>query len=164
MTKNNLSFLFQIVSRHQYLVKPRQTAGPGRYPANNNLDSPNAENNNGVLSEQCRLDYPELDEGLVMSAAELDTVLDQFDKVRPAGTFSLVTDGQLPLRQALFTEASRKGLQLRDYYHAFHDLRKEFSAKHPDCQVACLEDMLKCESASGFSHWSDAIRDIFIQN
>ncbi|XP_016996608.2 RNA-binding protein fusilli isoform X4 [Drosophila takahashii] len=39
---------------------------------------------------------------------------------------TLVTDGQLPLRQCLHREASAKDVELPVYYNRFSDLRKEF--------------------------------------
>lgn len=39
---------------------------------------------------------------------------------------SLITDGQLHLRQVLHPKAVAKGLELPYFYHSFFDLRKEF--------------------------------------
>ena len=75
-------------------------------------------------------------------------VLRQFDqeakaKGLEAHNCCLVTDGQLPVRQCLFPEATRKGITLPSYYYRFHDLRKEFAAAHPEASVSSIEDMLK---------------------
>ena len=62
--------------------------------------------------------------------------------------FSLqVTDGQLHIRQVLFPEAQRKNLMpLPSYFYRFHDLRKEFTAAHPNSSVSSIEDMLNCKT------------------
>ena len=75
-------------------------------------------------------------------------MLRQFDqeakaKGLEAHNCCLVTDGQLPVRQCLFPEATRKGITLSPYYYRFHDLRKEFAAAHPEASVSSIEDMLK---------------------
>ena len=83
------------------------------------------------MSEECRNDYG-LAEADIKAAAPLEVVLRQFDqeakaKGLEAQTCCLVTDGQLPVRQVLFPEATRKGITVPPYYYRFHDLRKEFS-------------------------------------
>ncbi len=117
-----------------------------------------ADINENVLSESCRVDLG-LQESQILAAPGLAQVLADFDREvsavvgsgatssnRRRRTFTLVTDGQLHLRQALFPETQRKGLTLPDYYFYFHDLRKEFVAMYPGCgAVAGVQDMLKCK-------------------
>ena len=102
--------------------------------------------NENLLSEQCRVDYG-LTETDIKAAAPLEVVLRQFDqeakaKGLEAQTCCLVVDGQLPIRQCLFPEATRKGITMPPYYYRFHDLRKEFAAAHPEASVSSIEDML----------------------
>lgn len=87
------------------------------------------------------------------SANFLGDVLHQFDndvatKILGGGdNFTLITDGQLHLRQCLFPEAQRKGLlPLPSYYYSFHDLRKEFAAAHTNSTAATVQEILNCES------------------
>ena len=47
------------------------------------------------------------------------------------GSLTLVTEGQLQLRQSLYPESIRKAITLPAYYQRFHDLRKEFAAFCP---------------------------------
>ena len=122
--------LFQVIGRYGYNVRPSTS-----------------DINENLLSEQCRTDYG-LTEADIKAAAPLDVVLRQFDqeakaKGLEAHNCCLVTDGQLPVRQCLFPEATRKGITLPPYYYRFHDLRKEFAAAHPEASVSSIEDMLK---------------------
>ncbi len=87
------------------------------------------------------------------SANFLGDVLHQFDsevaaKIFAGGdSFTLITDGQLHLRQCLFPEAQRKGLlPLPNYYYSFHDLRKEFAAAHTNSTASTVQEILNCKS------------------
>lgn len=89
----------------------------------------------------------EVNENNVLMA--LTEVIDDFDRELsisgiPPESFTLLTDGQLHIRQALMPEAQRKGVKLPKYYFAFHDLRKEFAAKYPSAlKLESVDDMLK---------------------
>eukprot|EP00095_Tigriopus_kingsejongensis_P008653 maker-scaffold537_size144400-snap-gene-0.21 protein:Tk08653 transcript:maker-scaffold537_size144400-snap-gene-0.21-mRNA-1 annotation:"rna-binding protein fusilli isoform x2" len=118
----------KVVSHHNYQVKPHQ-----------------ADVNENFLSEECRNDY-QISEEAIKSAQNLRQILEEFDRVAQDSlnaSFTLVTDGQFHIRQALFPEAYRKNIPIPEYYHRFHDLRKEFSAKFPDSSVGAVDDMLK---------------------
>ena len=72
-------------------------------------------------------------------------MIGQFDRVARddlGSDLTLVTDGQLHLRQSLYPEAVRKNITLPSYYQRFHDLRKEFAAAVPGHQPppACRVD------------------------
>ena len=130
-------FKFQVIGRYGYHVKP--SIAPGSRCASSDI-------NENLLSEECRNDYG-LAEADIKAAAPLEVVLRQFDqeakaKGLEAQTCCLVTDGQLPVRQVLFPEATRKGITVPPYYYRFHDLRKEFSAAHPEATASSIEDML----------------------
>ena len=74
----------------------------------------------------------------VRTAPPLASVIGQFDRVTRdelGSNLTLVTDGQLHLRQSLYPEAIRKNITLPSYYQRFHDLRKEFAAAVPGHQV-----------------------------
>lgn len=61
--------------------------------------------------------------------------------------FSLVTDGQLPLRQSLHPEACAKDITLPSYYNRFHDLRKDFRAFYnasPEEELNSISDLINC--------------------
>ena len=95
--------------------------------------------------DQIRNDY-ELTDEVLKSAATLEAVIDQFetDVARKSlnYNFTLVTDGQLHIRQCLFPEAQRKNIKLPSYYYTFHDLRKEYMAATPNSTVLSIKDML----------------------
>ena len=79
------------------------------------------------------------------TAPPLGSVIGQFDRVARdelGSNLTLVTDGQLHLRQSLYPEAIRKNITLPSYYQRFHDLRKEFAAAVPGHQIppACRVD------------------------
>ena len=70
----------------------------------------------------------------VKSAPPIESVIHQFDSLAHdelGGDLTLVTDGQLHLRQCLYPEATRKNITLPSYYQRFHDLRKEFQSCVP---------------------------------
>ena len=48
-----------------------------------------------------------------------------------------MTDGQLHVRQCLFPEAQRSGVDLPSYYYHFHDLRKEVASIAPEARQVC---------------------------
>lgn len=98
--------------------------------------------NENLLSEQVRTDYG-LTEDNVKGAPDLRRVLSNLETSIPNADVTLVTDGQLPLRQILLPEAQRKGIRLSDLYYRFHDLRKEFAAGFPEhSSASSVEDML----------------------
>ncbi|XP_059089267.1 epithelial splicing regulatory protein 1-like isoform X2 [Tigriopus californicus] len=122
----------------------------------------NADLNENVLSEECRNDY-QISEESIQTASNLSQVLEEFHKVAQeslGGSFTLVTDGQFHIRQALFPEAYRKEISLQEYYHHFHDLRKEFIAKYPDSSVTNVDDMLKYLGLESDSSPSLALKDV----
>ena len=107
--------LFQIVGVHKYPVSP---AG--------------SDINENILSEEVTSEFG-IHEADIKGAPPLSSVIRQFDilarDVLGGGdNFTLVTDGQLHLRQCLYPEAVRKNISLPHYYQRFHDLRKEFSS------------------------------------
>ena len=129
------------------------SASPGATPS---ATSDETENNNTsssspstgptyVTFDQIRNDY-ELTEDVLKNASSLEAVIDRFetDVARKFlnYSFTLVTDGQLHLRQCLFPEAQRKNIRLPNYYYNFHDLRKEFMAARPNSSVMTIKDML----------------------
>ena len=95
--------------------------------------------------DQIRDSY-QLTEDVLKNASSLEAVIDRFetDVARKSlnYSFTLVTDGQLHIRQCLFPEAQRKNIRLPTYYYQFHDLRKEYMAANPNTSVASLRDML----------------------
>ena len=88
--------------------------------------------NENTLSEEVTTEFG-IGEADIKGAPPLSSVIRQFDilarDVLGGGdNFTLVTDGQLHLRQCLYPEAVRKNISLPHYYQRFHDLRKEFSS------------------------------------
>ena len=59
--------------------------------------------------------------------------------------FSLITDGQLHLRQVLHPEAIKKSILLPAYFYKFYDLRKEFRKCYRNNDMRTVEDMLSCK-------------------
>ena len=103
----------QVVGLHQFPVRP---AG--------------ADINANILSEEAAGEFG-LCEEEVRAAPPLAAAIRQFDSVAVdhlGSNLTLVTDGQLHLRQCLFPETTRKNISLPAYYHRFHDLRKEFQS------------------------------------
>ena len=81
-------------------------------------------------------------------------MIGQFDRVacdELGSNLTLVTDGQLHLRQSLYPEAIRKNITLPSYYQRFHDLRKEFAAAVPGHQPppACKVDSEEDQGVEG---------------
>ncbi|XP_075227568.1 epithelial splicing regulatory protein fusilli [Lycorma delicatula] len=125
----------KVVGVQQYIVKPTV-----------------ADVNENVLSEQL-MQESALTEELVKNAGQpLETAIQQFDQyVRSlqldpnSPLFSLVTDGQLPLRQSLHPEACAKDITLPSYYNRFHDLRKDFRAFYnasPEEELNSITDLI----------------------
>ena len=107
--------------------------------------------NENILSEEVTTEYG-ISEADIKGAPSLASVIRQFDilarDVLGGGdNFTLVTDGQLHLRQCLYPECVRKNVSLPAYYHRFHDLRKEFSTLVTDppdiSENVSVEEMLK---------------------
>ena len=87
----------QIVGVHQFPVKPS-----------------GADINENFLSEEATQEFG-VKEGEVRTAPPLSAVLGQFDSIAMGelgGGITLVTDGQLHLRQSLYPEAIRKNITL----------------------------------------------------
>jgi epithelial splicing regulatory protein 1/2 len=106
----------QIVGVHQFPIKPS-----------------GADVNENVVSEEAAAECG-LSREMVRAAPPLAAAIGQFDRVAReelGGSVTLVTDGQLPLRQSLYPEAVRKNITLPSYYQRFHDLRKELAALVP---------------------------------
>ena len=104
--------------------------------------------------DQIRKDF-QLTEDALKNASSLEAVMERFDadvaRKSLNYSFTLVTDGQLHIRQLLLPEAQRKNIKLPSYYYQFHDLQKEYAAAKPNSGGACsLEDMLK-----GRFHWTE---------
>ncbi|XP_075530023.1 epithelial splicing regulatory protein fusilli isoform X3 [Dermacentor variabilis] len=120
----------KVVAVQQNLVKPRS-----------------CDVNENVISESCRTEYG-ISEEQLKNAVPLEQVIDQFSQwararleAEAGGQFYFVTDGQLPLRQALHPEAVRHGILLPDTFYHFFDLRKEFQAFYGKA-VDSVQDML----------------------
>lgn len=109
------SYVNKIIGTKYYLVKPNS-----------------ADINENVLSEEIPVESS-LSEDLVKNGIPLHSALSQFNEyalslqihTKPSD-FQLITDGQLPIRQTLHPEVSKKNLDLPVYYNHFHDLRKHF--------------------------------------
>lgn len=86
--------------------------------------------NENILSEEVRQEY-QISDQEIKCAGSLRNVINDLDRSwreEIGGPFTILTDGQLHLRQCLFPEAFRKNISLPNYYHRFHDLRKEFQS------------------------------------
>jgi len=106
----------KIVGVHQFPVRPS-----------------GADINENILSEEVTTEFG-ISEHDVKSAPPIESVIHQFDSLAHdelGGDLTLVTDGQLHLRQCLYPEATRKNITLPSYYQRFHDLRKEFQSCVP---------------------------------
>ena len=134
--------MFQIVGIHKYAVSPSVS-----------------DINENLLSEEVTTEFG-IKEADIKGAPPLSSVIRQFDILARdvlggEDNFTLVTDGQLHLRQCLYPEASRKNIVLPAYYQRFHDLRKEVSSYVTSLDDSsaisdsggqypqCIEDMLK---------------------
>ncbi|XP_066954813.1 epithelial splicing regulatory protein 1 isoform X1 [Macrobrachium rosenbergii] len=120
----------KVVTEQQYIVQP-----------------PSGDINENVLGEQCREDYG-LTEEQVKNGQPFETVIDSFDailnKITDGATdrVSLVTDGQLHLRQVIHPKALAKNLSLPDYYNSFYDIRKEFRSFYHSEEMSSISDMM----------------------
>ena len=125
--------MFQIIGLHKFPVSP------SGWDINEN-----------ILSEEVTTEYG-ITEKDVAGAPGLSSAIRQFDSlardVMAGGeNLTLLTDGQLHLRQCLWPEVTRKNLSLPPYFSRFHDLRKEFQSLQPTDPAGehlTVEDMLK---------------------
>jgi len=141
----------KIVGVHQFPVRPT-----------------GADINENILSEEVTTEFG-ISEHDVKSAPPLQSVIHQFDSLAQdelGGDLTLVTDGQLHLRQCLYPEATRKNITLPSYYQRFHDLRKEFQSCVPspvantvDAGGGSVEEML-----TAFNLPCDTAQDKSLQN
>jgi len=90
-----------------------------------------ADVNENFLPDEVRTEFG-LSDYDIKCAGSLRNVIEELDRALrvevPGGAFTIITDGQLHLRQALYPEAYRKNITLPAYYQRFHDLRKEFKS------------------------------------
>ena len=108
--------------------------------------------NENILSEEVSTEFG-ITENDVKGAPPLSAVIRQFDSLARdvlsgPENLTLVTDGQLHLRQCLWPEVTRKNLSLPPYFSRFHDLRKEFQSQLPTSdggagESLTVEEMLK---------------------
>ena len=130
---NLTALIFQIIGLHKFPVSP------SGWDINEN-----------ILSEEVTTEYG-ITEKDVAGAPGLSSAIRQFDSlardVMAGGeNLTLLTDGQLHLRQCLWPEVTRKNLSLPPYFSRFHDLRKEFQSLQPTDPAGehlTVEDMLK---------------------
>uniref|UniRef100_A0A0K2U021 RRM domain-containing protein n=1 Tax=Lepeophtheirus salmonis TaxID=72036 RepID=A0A0K2U021_LEPSM len=118
----------EALSLHQYFVKP------------DGIDT-----NENLLSDIINNCYSSISHEKVIEGNILKDAIHKFDKEvasKLEGKFTLLTDGQLPIRQCIFPEAWRKNIILPEYMYRFHDLRKEFSSMYPNVIVNSIEDMI----------------------
>ena len=104
------------------------------------------------MSEEVSTEFG-ITENDVKGAPPLSAVIRQFDSLARdvlsgPENLTLVTDGQLHLRQCLWPEVTRKNLSLPPYFSRFHDLRKEFQSQLPTSdggagESLTVEEMLK---------------------
>jgi len=141
----------KVVGVHQFPVRPSRAA----------------DINENILSEEVTSEFG-ISEHDVKSAPPLESVIRQFDSLAQdelCGDLTLVTDGQLHLRQCLYPESTRKNISLPSYYQRFHDLRKEFQSCVPspvantvDAGGGGIEEML-----TAFNLPSDTAQDKSLQ-
>lgn len=107
--------------------------------------------NENILSEEVSTEFG-ITENDVKGAPPLSSVIRQFDSLARSvlsggDNITLVTDGQLHLRQCLWPEVTRKNISLPPYFSRFHDLRKEFQSivptSDPGGESHSVEEMLK---------------------
>lgn len=151
--------IFSLPSSESSVVSMATTSSPGGTPSNTTTDENENNSKNSISSssnistsgplqltfDQIRNDY-QLTDDVLRNASSLEAVIDRFDTDIARKSlnfdFTLVTDGQLHIRQCLFPEAQRKNIRLPSYYYNFHDLRKEFMAARPNSSVITVKDML----------------------
>jgi len=119
-----------------------------------------ADINENILSEECKLDFKLSDEQ-VRSAKPLEVAIEQIDEIvrenaNGGEDFTLVVDGQLPLRQCLHPEACAKEINLPAYYNSFFDLRKEFANRY-DLKLEEISEMLGHLELNGVGEPSDSL-------
>ncbi|CAL4120212.1 unnamed protein product, partial [Meganyctiphanes norvegica] len=128
----------KVLTEQQYIVRPG-----GQSDLNEN-----------VLGEQCREDYG-LTEEQVKDGQPLENVIDSFNAILTkicggdTSRVSLVTQGQLHLRQVVHPKALANNMNLPDYYNSFYDLNKEFQTFYHSDDVATLNDMLNYLTITG---------------
>lgn len=130
----------KVVAVHYNPVKPRSTSA--------DTISNTSEASNSTLKTARNL--AGLSEEQVKNAKPLETVIDELDqfvktKLTNGSQFTLITDGQLHLRQVIHPETCKKSIPLADYWYSFHDLRKEFCKFYhkPASEVQSVQDMIK---------------------
>ncbi|KAL1115060.1 hypothetical protein AAG570_007091, partial [Ranatra chinensis] len=101
-------FVLQVLGVQEYVVRP---SGGGDVNAN-------------ILSEQALAETTLTEAAVKTSGLPLDRALHQFESylrtVQISGcNLTLVTDGQLPLRQALHPECCRKDIELPPQYFRY---------------------------------------------
>ncbi|CAG7819134.1 unnamed protein product [Allacma fusca] len=132
----------QVVCTSPFVVQPRT-----------------ADINENLLSEECKIDF-KLSDDQVRTAIPLETAIEQLDEIvrQNAGDeeFTLVVDGQLPLRQCLHPEACAKEISLPAYYNSFFDLKKEF-AKRYEVRLEEINEMLEHLGLNPSDEPSDSI-------
>lgn len=123
----------KVIAVHYNPVKPRNSD-----INDNNVTLKSARNLAGISEEQ------------VKNAKPLETVIEEMDqfvktKLNNGATFTLITDGQLHLRQVIHPEACKKSISLADYWYSFYDLRKEFCKFYQKStrDVQSVQDMIK---------------------
>ena len=103
------------------------------------------------MSESSRSKFGLTDE-VVKSSPSLDVVLEEFnlycrEKLNSdsgRGSFQLITDGQLHLRQVLHPEACRKSISLPSFFSSFYDLRKEFTKFYVSSSSSSQQQQSSC--------------------
>ncbi|PAA73470.1 hypothetical protein BOX15_Mlig034309g1 [Macrostomum lignano] len=137
----------KIIAVEQHLVKPQ--VNPGQTGSDNS-----EEDGLATISEECRSETG-LSADSFHSASYLESVLEEMDKflrnkgIHPESggkTFTLVLEGQHPMRLVFHPETCSKKISLEQfpYFYSFFDLRKEFLKgrnSEPDTIVS-LKDML----------------------
>ncbi|CAB4061282.1 ESRP1_2 [Lepeophtheirus salmonis] len=130
-----------------YLFRPTGTVSGSRpYPLHQYFVKPDGiDTNENLLSDIINNCYSSISHEKVIEGNILKDAIHKFDKEvasKLEGKFTLLTDGQLPIRQCIFPEAWRKNIILPEYMYRFHDLRKEFSSMYPNVIVNSIEDMI----------------------
>ncbi|PAA76502.1 hypothetical protein BOX15_Mlig020669g1 [Macrostomum lignano] len=137
----------KIIAVEQHLVKPQ--VNPGQTGSDSS-----EEDGLATISEECRSETG-LSADSFHSASYLESVLEEMDKflrnkgIHPESggkTFTLVLEGQHPMRLVFHPETCSKKISLEQfpYFYSFFDLRKEFLKgrnSEPDTIVS-LKDML----------------------
>lgn len=123
----------KVLTEQQYIVRPS-----------------GSDMNENLLGEQCREDYG-LTEEQVKDGQPLENVIDSFNAILgkyclgDVSRVSLVTLGQLYLRQVIHPKALANNINLPEYYNSFYDIHKEFNTFYhtaDNTDVQTLPDML----------------------